>query len=86
MKGLKASYSDYTESEFLELIRVIFYSDTETEEEHLELMDHFVSVTGQPAGTDVTFYPEPEVEDSPEGILGEVKRWRTEQGLPGFKN
>lgn len=85
MRGLKASYSDYAESEFLELIRVIFYSDTETEEEHQVLIDHFVRVTGHPAGTDVIFYPEPGVADSPEGILGEVMRWRADQGLPGFR-
>ncbi|NQD94293.1 bacteriocin immunity protein, partial [Pseudomonas sp. CrR25] len=31
------------------------------------------------------FYPAAGVDDSPEGVLSEVKKWREANGLPGFK-
>ncbi|WP_016598339.1 bacteriocin immunity protein, partial [Yersinia pestis] len=34
---------------------------------------------------DLIYYPEDGADDSPEGILELVKKWRAENGKPGFK-
>lgn len=49
------------------------------------LIVRFEAITHHPKGSDVIFYPDPGNDGTPEGILEEVKRWRSEQGLPGFK-
>jgi hypothetical protein len=83
---LKWSLADYTEHEFIQLLQEIFFNaGGYTEEEHSNLVRHFVALVGHPAGSDLIFYPESGAEDSPEGVLSEVKKWREANGLPGFK-
>jgi hypothetical protein len=38
-----------------------------------------------PSGSDLIYYPKPLSDNSPEGIVKEVKEWRATNGKPGFK-
>ena len=87
---LKAALEDYTEAEFLEFLQGFnTFPDGlkgDALEAHLDrLLDHFLAVTEHPDGSDVIFYPKEGQEDSPEGILKEVKEWRAANNKPGFK-
>ncbi|CNC24835.1 colicin immunity protein [Yersinia intermedia] len=82
---LKKELTDYTENEFLELINLLFIGEFSSEEEHDELVNHIVKITENPNGTDILYYPEAGVEDSPEGVIKFIKKWRAENGKPGFK-
>lgn len=77
--------SDYTEEEFLELVRKICNADAPTEEDESRLVREFKRLTQHPAGSDLIFYPEEGKDYSPEGIVREVKEWRRANGKPGFK-
>lgn len=87
------SYSrieDYTESEFLEFLRELFeggedLTADEFDQYMIERVNHFVAITEHPGRSDVIFYPKEGQEDSPEGILKEVKEWRALNNKPGFK-
>ncbi|HEP8279102.1 TPA: bacteriocin immunity protein, partial [Pseudomonas aeruginosa] len=35
--------------------------------------------------SDLLYYPNENREDSPAGVVKEVKEWRASKGLPGFK-
>lgn len=86
----KNRLEEFTESEFLGLIREFFEGGSELEGDEFEdyidkLVRHFVMLVEHPAGSDLLFYPEPEFGDSPEEVLQAVKTWRSDNGLPGFK-
>ncbi|CNI24933.1 bacteriocin immunity protein [Yersinia mollaretii] len=78
-------FSEYTESEFLELIKTLFDGGFKSEEERDVVVNAIVDAAEHPDGTDILFYPSKESEDSPEGILNVIKKWRAENGKPGFK-
>ncbi|BFI68291.1 colicin immunity protein E2 [Yersinia pseudotuberculosis] len=78
------SICDYTESEFLELVKELFNVEKTTEEDINNLIE-FKRLCEHPAGSDLIFYPDDNREDSPEGVVKEVKKWRAENGKPGFK-
>ncbi|WP_415754048.1 bacteriocin immunity protein [Pseudomonas citronellolis] len=87
----KATIEEYTEAEFLSFLREFFEDTNGLKGAALEnyigqLTDHFVRVTQHPRGSDLIFYPASGVDDSPEGVLAEVKKWRAANGLPGFKS
>lgn len=84
MIALKRNLSEYSESEFLELIKEIC-SAAGTEDYQDELLENFVEVTGNAAASDWIYYPENGEDDSPEGILKIVKAWRAAQGLESFQ-
>ncbi|MDO6709075.1 bacteriocin immunity protein [Photobacterium sp. 1_MG-2023] len=84
MTFLKNSITEYSESEFLNFIELICDNDL-TEKEEDALIRHFAKVVHHPSGTDLIFWPKEGDDDSPEGILLEIKRWYAEQGLPCFK-
>ncbi|WP_032899316.1 bacteriocin immunity protein, partial [Yersinia bercovieri] len=73
---LKNELTEYTESEFIELINSLFIGNFSSEEEHDAVVDHIVKITEHPNGTDIIYYPEQGVEDSPQGVLYTVKKWR----------
>lgn len=77
--------SDYTEEEFLELVRKICNADATTEKDENRLVREFKRLTEHPAGSDLIFYPEEGKDYSPEGIVREVKEWRRANGKPSFK-
>ncbi|ABS46675.1 MULTISPECIES: bacteriocin immunity protein [Yersinia pseudotuberculosis complex] len=79
------SICDYTESEFLELVKELFNVEKTTEEEDINNLIEFKRLCEHPAGSDLIFYPDDNREDSPEGVVKEVKKWRAENGKPGFK-
>ncbi|WP_297843776.1 bacteriocin immunity protein [Pseudomonas sp.] len=88
--NFKENLEDYTELEFLELLAELFENKnglTADDYENLAtaLILHIVSITEHPEKSDLLCYPAQGREDSPEGILAEVKRWRAAAGKPGFK-
>ncbi|QHM77462.1 Colicin-E2 immunity protein [Mixta theicola] len=82
----KKTISDYTEAEFLELVRKIFRADGVTEAQDNKLIFEFERLTEHPDGSNLLCYPRKDREDSPEGVIKEVKEWRAKNGRPGFKN
>lgn len=88
---LKERLEDYTEEEFLNFLREFFHQTSGLEGRQLErywnrCIDHFEAVTEHPGRSDVIFYPKEGQEDSPEGILKEVREWRALNNKPGFKS
>ncbi|AIN16793.1 colicin immunity / pyocin immunity family protein [Yersinia rochesterensis] len=81
---LKYKLEEYRESEFIELISKIIL-DKGLEDELDSLLENFINVSEHPNGSDLIYYPEEGADDSPEGILAEIKKWRAENGKPGFK-
>lgn len=81
----KKTIADYTEAEFLAFIRKMWVDEGTTEEEDVRMVDEFRRLSEHPEGSDVLFYPPPDREDSPEGIVKEVKEWREKNGRPGLK-
>lgn len=79
------SFDQYTESEFLDLITGLFHGKYSSEEELDALVLKIVFASEHPNGTDILFYPEHDVENSPVGILNSIKNWRAQNGKPGFK-
>lgn len=82
---LKHSISDYTEAEFLEFVKKICRAEGATEEDDNKLVREFERLTEHPDGSDLIYYPRDDREDSPEGIVKEIKEWRAANGKPGFK-
>ncbi|MBX8540039.1 bacteriocin immunity protein [Pseudomonas cichorii] len=84
---LKNSFCEYTEAEFIDLLKELAKEDEEAENDDRAdlLLLHFEKISEHPAGSDLIYYPEPGAESSPEGITKIVKEWRDAQGLPGFK-
>ena len=82
---VQKTLSDYTEREFLDLVRKIYNAEGPTEEDDNRRVREFRRLTEHPSGSDLIFYPEEGNEDSPEGIVKEVKEWRIANGKPGFK-
>ncbi|WP_025901853.1 bacteriocin immunity protein [Tatumella sp. UCD-D_suzukii] len=82
----KKTLSDYSESEFLDLVRKICRAEGPTEEDDNRLVREFRRIAEHPSGSDLIFYPEDGKDDSPEGIVQEIKKWRQANGKPGFKD
>lgn len=81
---------DYTESEFLDFLREFFdggenLTADDFDKYMIERVQHFEMITEHPDRSDVIFYPKEGQEDSPEGILKEIKEWRALNNKPGFK-
>ncbi len=84
---MKSRLSDYTEAEFLSFLQEIRAANKNAPDEILDpLLSHFCSVTGHPDGTDLIYYPEDGADNTNEGIIEIVKKWRKDNELPGFKS
>ncbi|WP_312373923.1 bacteriocin immunity protein [Stutzerimonas nitrititolerans] len=83
MIEIKKSLSGYTEYQFKELVKAIL--DAEPENQRDTLLLHFKEIAPHPAGTDLLYYPEPGVDDSPDGVTQTVQAWCLANGLPGLK-
>jgi hypothetical protein len=81
----KTVISEYTEAEFLLFVKTLCDFSARTEKQTDALVDEFCRLSEHPEGSDVIFYPPDEREDTPEGIVKEVKAWRAANGKPGFK-
>ncbi|CNC24642.1 bacteriocin immunity protein [Yersinia intermedia] len=80
--------SDYSEREFLGFLKDLYYVNKDiypTEKAHEIAVEKFEELTEHPDGSDLIYYPNDNREDSPEGIVAEIKKWRAENGKPGFK-
>ncbi|NIE74550.1 bacteriocin immunity protein [Pantoea sp. Tr-811] len=86
---MKDRISDYTEHEFLELVHGIYHGDPvlyPTDRKHTDGIIKFERLCEHPLGSDLIFYPSKVgIKDSPQSVVEAVKKWRAEQGLPGFK-
>ncbi|EMO2017766.1 bacteriocin immunity protein [Pseudomonas aeruginosa] len=85
---MKSKISEYTEKEFLEFVKDIYTNNKKkfpTEESHIQAVLEFKKLTEHPGGSDLLYYPNENREDSPAGVVKEVKEWRASKGLPGFK-
>ncbi|KJG19443.1 bacteriocin immunity protein [Photobacterium phosphoreum] len=82
---LKDTINAYTEVEFINLINEIIESKG-TNDYQDELLEHFCQIIDHPDGSDLIYYPENEMDGTPERIVEIVKNWRQSQGLPLFKN
>ena len=81
-----ANISDFTEAEFIGLIKNIRVVNKGGTDEALgELLEQFSQLVGHPDGYDLIFHPEPGADNSAEGVTQTVKAWRAANGLPGFK-
>ncbi|HII4351805.1 TPA: bacteriocin immunity protein [Enterobacter cloacae] len=76
---------DYTEEQFLEFVSKIFYVSGTTEAEDIKNILEFKQLTQHPDDSDLIYYPREDREDTPEGVVQEVKEWSRENGKPGFK-
>lgn len=75
---------EYNEEEFLHILRMTI----DAPEEDVDVISNFFDEKIlHPDHEDLLFYPKTcGIEDSPEGIINELKRWYAEQGLPLFKD
>jgi hypothetical protein len=76
---------EVTESDFLDFVRKICRAEYRTERQHGKAVYQFNQMSEHPYGSDLIYYPKPLSDNSPEGIVKEVKEWRATNGKPGFK-
>lgn len=79
-------FSDYTEEEFLDLVRAIFNGAKNSENQHIKDIQEFDRVSEHPSGRDLIYYPENDNDPTPESVVNEVKEWRAKNSMPGFKS
>ena len=89
MNHLK-KFEDYTEAEFIELLNEFSanprYQGEMDRESYIDsLVDHFDKIVDHPESDGLIFYPPDDREDSPPGIIDEIKKWRKSQGRSSFK-
>jgi hypothetical protein len=77
--------NDMTETEFLNLVQRICRADYTTQHQHGKAILEFERLSEHPDGSDLMYYPKPSADDSPEGIVETIKKWRAANGKPGFK-
>ncbi len=83
MINLKKSIEEYSESEFLTLLAFL---NGATEKEADEIVDWLDDNIKHPDGYAlVTNSIECGIDDSPQAVVAELKRWYASQGLPCFK-
>lgn len=83
----KTRLTDFTRDEFRVFVKRFFDADAATEAESNAWTLHFNRlVAPNPSGSDLIYYPEDGVEDSPEGVVREVEEYCREHGLPCFKD
>lgn len=82
----KSSVTDFTREEFLAYVTAFFESDWVDEDDRDTHADHFSRIVApDPRGGDLIYWPEEGVEDTPEGVVEQVEKFRRANGLPGFK-
>ncbi|MDO6708619.1 bacteriocin immunity protein [Photobacterium sp. 1_MG-2023] len=77
--------NDYNELEFILVLKKI-YSDDRDDAFLEDVVYYFNSEITHPEGSALLTHPTMVgIEDSPEAVVAELKRWYAEQGLPCFK-
>lgn len=77
--------SDFTEKEFLDFVIGIYLDTYDTEQGHIDAVLEFERICEHPAGSDLIYYPDTGVDNTPSGIVKTIKEWRAANGKPGFK-
>lgn len=83
---MKNELNQYTEQEFLELVKEPY--DENCDDQLVdELLIFFNKKIRHPKGSALVTHPDLcGIEDSPEAVISELKRWYAEQGLSCFKS
>lgn len=76
---------DFTEREFSDFINKIRKVDFPSERAHSEAVGEFARLTEHPSGWDLIYHPEQGADNTTQGIIGTIKKWRAVNGKPGFK-
>ncbi|MFL1467377.1 bacteriocin immunity protein [Marinobacter sp. DUT-3] len=84
MKLDKGHLIEYSENEFLEILKEFWDGDM-TEAEEYEFVQRFNEIIEHPEKSDLIFYPPGNRDDSPEGVIDELKKWYREQGKACFR-
>ncbi|SQB20987.1 Microcin-E7 immunity protein [Citrobacter koseri] len=84
---LKQRLEDYTESEFLDFLNEFSanprYQGEMDRESYIDsLVDHFDKIVDHPESNGLIFYPPDDREDSPQGIIEEIKKMAQISGTP----
>jgi len=82
---------DYTEAEFIELLSNFFENKNGLSARDFkkfidELQEYVINISKHPLGNGLIFNTPDEIDCSPVGIFEEIKHWRSDQGLPLFKD
>ena len=80
----KFKFEDYTEEEFVDLLKEIYEGKGE-ESYQDELVDHVCTLSEHPDGSDLIFYNE-DKHITPKGIVDQIKAWRAANNKAGFKS
>ena len=83
--NLQRKLEEYTETEYLKLIECLFEGRYSSEKEHDEILENIVATSEHPHGTGILYDPEDGVEDTPNGVINAIKRWRVANGKAGFR-
>ncbi|EAO9174724.1 bacteriocin immunity protein [Salmonella enterica] len=94
INNVKEKLESYTESEFKKILDEFYAnhrSSPSLKGDELEiyldnLLDFLTVLVGTGEVSDFIYYPDTPENDSPEGVLNEVIKWRKSQGLPLFKD
>ncbi|MGD8233190.1 bacteriocin immunity protein [Vibrio sp. TRT 1302] len=82
---MKSKLIDYAEREFLQLIQNT-HNGVATDQEVEELVS-FLDTTEHPEGSALLTHPKMVgIEDTPEAMIAELKRWYTQKGQQCFKD
>jgi len=91
---VKNKLEDYTKNEFMKILNE-FYSEHRSSsspkgdelEAYLDkLLDMLTVLVGTGEVSGFIYYPDTPENDSPEGALNDIIKWRKYQGLPLFNN
>lgn len=87
---LRSRIEDYTETEFLALVTMLFRNDSTLQGRAYEklingVFDHIETISELPDAFRVICFPAEGEDDSPEGVVNRIKQWRAANGKPGFK-
>lgn len=77
---------EITEADFLAFVTKICKAAYRTKRQHGEAIYQFNQMCEHPYGSDLIYYPKPSSNNSPEGVVKEVKEWRAANGKPSFKS
>lgn len=84
---MKNSITDFTEDEFISFMHELLAENKAATDDVLDvLLEQFCEITGHPDGTDLIYYPEDGSSGSAEDVTRVVKKWRADNGLPGFRS
>ncbi|EGP9290756.1 bacteriocin immunity protein [Salmonella enterica] len=94
INNVKEKLESYTESKFKKILDEFYAnhrSSPSLKGDELEiyldnLLDFLTVLVGTGEVSDFIYYPDTPENDSPEGALNEVIKWRKSQGLPLFKD